>query len=129
MSKTQWIALACCYKIFTQGWLADVWCEAAHSATYHNFLEDIRCPCIFYHGAEDTLVDPYCSRYHASRIPDASLKILRGVGHTELPPPIFDEMMAECREKALANRRPGAARGAAIEGRSDLRRRRTDAAP
>lgn len=97
-----WLGVTCGYRTLTPGWVADMWMEGLPAA-WHDGLESIACPVLLYHGERDALTDPNCSRYHAARLRNAHLRVVRGAGHTEFPAATFDAMVLDLRARALSN--------------------------
>jgi pimeloyl-ACP methyl ester carboxylesterase len=57
-------------------------------------LGSLRMPTLVIHGADDPLVVPSGGKATAAAVPDATLKVIPGMGHS-LPPELFDELIAD----------------------------------
>mmetsp|Transcript_139629 Transcript_139629/g.389467 ORF Transcript_139629/g.389467 Transcript_139629/m.389467 type:complete len:307 (+) Transcript_139629:109-1029(+) len=79
---------ACCYK----GFFMDSYIETG-PAPYR--LEDIKCPVAIIAGKADDQVDTNTSRFHASKLPNATLEVIDGMGHCEIPGELFERKMSE----------------------------------
>mmetsp|Transcript_89516 Transcript_89516/g.164253 ORF Transcript_89516/g.164253 Transcript_89516/m.164253 type:complete len:303 (-) Transcript_89516:90-998(-) len=58
-------------------------------------LEDIKCPVQIISGPKDDQVDPNCSKFHASKLPNAKMHVIDGMGHCQMPNKVWDEKMKE----------------------------------
>lgn len=57
-------------------------------------LEDIKCPVHIISGTADDSVDPNCSKFHHSKLPNSTLDVVEGMGHCQIPAHLFEEKMA-----------------------------------
>jgi pimeloyl-ACP methyl ester carboxylesterase len=60
-------------------------------------LRSLKVPTLVIHGADDPLVDPSGGRATADAVPDATLKVLAGMGH-DLPPELYGEVVGALAE-------------------------------
>ncbi len=56
-------------------------------------LQSIRLPTLVIHGADDPLVPPACGIDTAQLVPDATLKVIEGMGH-DLPDALIERLLA-----------------------------------
>ncbi|GAA0859088.1 alpha/beta hydrolase [Aliiglaciecola litoralis] len=66
-------------------------------------LTQLTMPCLVIHGDADPLVPVECGIATANAIPNATLKIFTGMGHT-LPEPLWDEMIEQMVTNSLSGR-------------------------
>jgi pimeloyl-ACP methyl ester carboxylesterase len=60
-------------------------------------LRSLKVPTLVIHGADDPLVNPSGGRATADAVPDATLKVLAGMGH-DLPPELYGEVVGALAE-------------------------------
>lgn len=60
-------------------------------------LRSLKVPTLVIHGADDPLVDPSGGRATADAVPEATLKVLAGMGH-DLPPELYGEVVGALAE-------------------------------
>mmetsp|Transcript_25693 Transcript_25693/g.58426 ORF Transcript_25693/g.58426 Transcript_25693/m.58426 type:complete len:307 (-) Transcript_25693:80-1000(-) len=87
----------CCCCCCPKGLHADISLEIKPQPYKY---EDIRCPVIVVGGLKDDTVDPNCSRYHASQLPNASLEMVDGMGHCLMPAELFKLKMSQLHNHA-----------------------------
>eukprot|EP00930_Biecheleria_cincta_P026394 TRINITY_DN18609_c0_g1_i2.p1 TRINITY_DN18609_c0_g1~~TRINITY_DN18609_c0_g1_i2.p1 ORF type:complete len:321 (+),score=49.46 TRINITY_DN18609_c0_g1_i2:54-965(+) len=87
----------CCFCVclIPKGFLMDLYIETG-PVPYK--LEDIKCPVQIISGTADDQVDPNCSKFHASKLPNATLDVVRGMGHCQMENSDFDEKMHDLHE-------------------------------
>jgi len=82
----------CCCCCCPSGLHSDTYVEVKEAPFQYSA---IKCPVIIVQGTKDDTCDPNCSKYHASRLPNAKLAMVDGMGHCEMPSDVFDAKMIE----------------------------------
>lgn len=91
----------CCYK----GFFMDLYIETG-PVPYK--LEDINCPVQIISGAKDDSVDPNCSKFHASKLPNAKMEVIEGMGHCQIPGEVWEQKLNELRALAMGESKEAA---------------------
>jgi len=93
----------CCCACCPSGFMMDLFIEIG-PIPYK--LEEIKCPVQIIGGTADDSVDPNTSRFHASKLPNAKLEMIEGMGHCQIPGEVFEQKFEELRKLCLEDAAP-----------------------